>query len=785
MRYLSLTRFHPTRGPEVIINEPELENEWIKEQLTKSLDMFEDTGFFTQQYKEEGSLWDTANIYFEVPDPESRGGVEMALLSLILENEQHFPSGLFIQFLHQLTEEISQMLHFSNFLAGKMSNENEIQLIDQVINIFSDWLKSLPAFYYMSASDESLKLLIFGNKGVGKNTIIKYFRRGRFVPTSASLSKTLIKALIERLSVISVNLYEKDRFNDSWKEWIKEPDILILVLDSTDIDSINQLKIHVKSIFDNYPSIPVVILANKSDLGKKKTLNQIVELLEVNIDEKRSISKFLTSAKTGAGLPEAFSNILDIQLTEDMIDITDESDLLLFMVRWDKNMGPVVVSHYPSPFPNNVNMDELAVKAFSTATTVFGSRSFEKNIISYTFIDYKLKSRLYFDKKGDDENEELYLIGIFGTESINEANMNKFEIELLKFMNKEFLKSDSDIISLFNSLLEIKTSENLNVGNLSVFSQDWAILFERKQEDKLELSWSFGNISDINHSLIANGIISANQQTTNQSIIIKFKNEGQRIDNSHEIMISSLENMYYLVSSNPHITARLLKLSGVDDDPKLDVVQSIITTQIISRYAYLYGIYPEKKLGYLDQIFNEAFFEMNIQPDQTIHVGEGECNLWGLKIPELLYMMWYVPSRMMADNVDDDQFFILIHKRKRLKFCYGIEKIKAKRICLKTSIVTTNFFDVMGFLPNSILVHDDKITKLSLFYDFRTNHSLITNHPELLIENKDFLLKLKRQRSIKKEIYMRLLKEPILLAYKEKIKDYKADKLIEINDNFI
>jgi len=91
------------------------------------------------------------------------------------------------------------------------------------------------------------------------------------------------------------------------KNYYRNAEGVILVFDINEPDSFyNMEKTWLKSIEDDYPNIPKVIIANKADLQKLVTNTEIKKF-----EEKHKLVVYESSAKQGEGITEPFNHIID------------------------------------------------------------------------------------------------------------------------------------------------------------------------------------------------------------------------------------------------------------------------------------------------------------------------------------------------------------------------------------------------------------------------------------------------------------------------------------------
>jgi len=170
----------------------------------------------------------------------------------------------------------------------------------------------------MSNSDEfAYKITVIGDGGVGKTSLIKRYTKDTF-------QKDYIKTIGAQFSRFNKNIEGDEVHLIFWDIagqdflflhplFYKESKACIIVysLEQNDlgIESLNHINLWHNELKKFCGDIPVVLFANKVDLVEKEKLD--LSPIE-KIIKKRNISDFyLTSAKTGEGVLEAFNALIE------------------------------------------------------------------------------------------------------------------------------------------------------------------------------------------------------------------------------------------------------------------------------------------------------------------------------------------------------------------------------------------------------------------------------------------------------------------------------------------
>ena len=205
----------------------------------------------------------------------------------------------------------------------------------------------------MSSNSESIKIVLIGESGVGKTSIISQFVNQVFqedVETSSSgtyNSKTLI---YDNNKVLKLEIWDtagQEKYRSLASMFYKEASAAILVYDITRKDSFEQIQQYWASqIKENSPSnIILALCGNKSDL---------IEEEKVDEEEARNYAKeinaifYPTSAKNDSGITDLFLQIAKKYTNSDNVRLKTDNDEIFDSTLGDsiesKNRGSVKIT---------------------------------------------------------------------------------------------------------------------------------------------------------------------------------------------------------------------------------------------------------------------------------------------------------------------------------------------------------------------------------------------------------------------------------------------------------
>ena len=163
--------------------------------------------------------------------------------------------------------------------------------------------------------EDALKVVLLGESGVGKTSIISQFVNGKFDPDCiSSLTAQFVSKIVEfpeEKKAIKFDIWDtagQEKFRSLAKVFYKDAKIVILVYEITNDKSFEELKTYwyetVKSTGD--PDAIIAVVGNKNDLYSEQKVEK-----EEGEKFAKSIGAIfqLTSAKNDSGITELFKNI--------------------------------------------------------------------------------------------------------------------------------------------------------------------------------------------------------------------------------------------------------------------------------------------------------------------------------------------------------------------------------------------------------------------------------------------------------------------------------------------
>ncbi|MFN8432732.1 MAG: Rab family GTPase [Anaerolineales bacterium] len=158
------------------------------------------------------------------------------------------------------------------------------------------------------------KICLLGDFGVGKTSLVQRFVEGRFDDKYLStmgvkISRKTLKRSYGELNLLIWDVAGSNGFESSGTSYMQGAAGALIVCDLTRRDTLIAFENYARQIRQINPGIQLVFVCNKADLIHKRDITDM-DLLNVlsGLGERNF---FLTSAKTGEQVEDAFSHLAD------------------------------------------------------------------------------------------------------------------------------------------------------------------------------------------------------------------------------------------------------------------------------------------------------------------------------------------------------------------------------------------------------------------------------------------------------------------------------------------
>ena len=159
------------------------------------------------------------------------------------------------------------------------------------------------------------KICLLGDFGVGKTSLVQRFVEGRFddkylSTVGVKISRKTLKRTYGEMNMLVWDVSGSNGFESSGTTYMQGAAGALIVCDLTRRETLIAFENYARQVRTINPGIQLAFVCNKADLTHTRDISDI-DLLTVlsGLGEKNF---FLTSAKTGEQVEDAFSHLADI-----------------------------------------------------------------------------------------------------------------------------------------------------------------------------------------------------------------------------------------------------------------------------------------------------------------------------------------------------------------------------------------------------------------------------------------------------------------------------------------
>ncbi|MFX1378735.1 MAG: Rab family GTPase [Promethearchaeota archaeon] len=170
-----------------------------------------------------------------------------------------------------------------------------------------------------SGAKFNFKITVVGDGRVGKTSLIKKFTQGGFqedyIKTIGAQFSVFLKEINDDdIKLLFWDIAGQDDFNFLRPSFFKNSRAAIIVysLEENDLgeESFNHISNWYNDIIQFCGKIPVVLFANKVDLIDENSLD--TSIIQKIVNKHKFLDYYITSAKTGKGVVDAFNAIINV-----------------------------------------------------------------------------------------------------------------------------------------------------------------------------------------------------------------------------------------------------------------------------------------------------------------------------------------------------------------------------------------------------------------------------------------------------------------------------------------
>ncbi|OAF67561.1 ADP-ribosylation factor L [Intoshia linei] len=170
---------------------------------------------------------------------------------------------------------------------------------------------------YLSQRD--IRLVMVGLDNSGKTTVLHKLKHNTNVSTIPTIAFNVDNFKFKNLNLNVWDIGGQDKFVSKWNHHFQNTDVLIFVIDSSDISRVRQAskRLHECLQHQLLENVLLMVLANKQDMPNSLKIDEMITRLEL----EKVVQWWIchpTCALTGEGLIEAFT-ILSKKIKKDKI----------------------------------------------------------------------------------------------------------------------------------------------------------------------------------------------------------------------------------------------------------------------------------------------------------------------------------------------------------------------------------------------------------------------------------------------------------------------------------
>ena len=168
--------------------------------------------------------------------------------------------------------------------------------------------------------DMIYKIILFGESGVGKTTLVQRILHDRF---NNDLKSTIgvelcIKKTMYANKMVTLSIWDiagQDRFKALLTNYCIGASAGILAFNINDINSVSNFEFWVRTIRERVPNIPILLVSTKADLGHHRLFSP--PKLQILMTQWQLYNYVETSSKLGIGINDLIQRLCHKLVTVD------------------------------------------------------------------------------------------------------------------------------------------------------------------------------------------------------------------------------------------------------------------------------------------------------------------------------------------------------------------------------------------------------------------------------------------------------------------------------------
>ena len=166
---------------------------------------------------------------------------------------------------------------------------------------------------------KNVRILMVGLDAVGKTTIMYKIKMNETVKTIPTIGFNVETMEYKRLKITMWDVGGQDKIRVLWKHYYANTDCLIYVIDSCDVDRLEEATEELKKILSDpeLDGAALLVYANKQDMNGALSPREVTEKMELNQIKNRKWIVQGSSAVQGSGLIEGLDWVAKVLLKKD------------------------------------------------------------------------------------------------------------------------------------------------------------------------------------------------------------------------------------------------------------------------------------------------------------------------------------------------------------------------------------------------------------------------------------------------------------------------------------
>ena len=163
--------------------------------------------------------------------------------------------------------------------------------------------------------ENKIHLILLGETGVGKTSIMRRFINNEFISKSSSSIGIdyNFKSMKYNNKTYSIQIFDtagQERFKSLVKTYYHIGDGFFIIFDLTNDNSLDAIKYWIEGVNEIIENPKFIILGNKDDLQKNMKISD--DVIKNQLENYKDIIYIKTSAKAGTNIKQAFEKMIDL-----------------------------------------------------------------------------------------------------------------------------------------------------------------------------------------------------------------------------------------------------------------------------------------------------------------------------------------------------------------------------------------------------------------------------------------------------------------------------------------